>query len=418
MGDVFGRPGRDRFTKGRSSVSTIWSQSKSAPAPAEDLQSAVTALDWEWTTANTRYLTHDLHRYSGKFIPQIAAQAVELLTEPGDIVLDPMAGSGTTLVEAWRTSRTAIGFDLSPLAVMIARAKVQRIAPEALDDMLARLLGVVQYLGARESGQLGVPDFPMLEEAVSDALRDPRAADPWFVKWFQPRILSELLVLDAAIEQVGDGRARNLAQVALSEILRRSSNAHSGFPNVMFDRKASSKPSPAPAFARTLIAYAERTREILSFDNPEPSVELRDARYTGLAEASVDAIVSHPPYIGSIPYAEYGLISLKWLGADNRSLDRELMGGRRQSRDVVDRFESTYTEVLSEAHRVLRPSGGMFLMVGDPVVRGDVIDLAAMTREKAVAAGFAERATTTRRGMNRRANKMAHETLLFFEKPR
>ena len=40
---------------------------------------AVSTLDWEHLTADTQYLTHNIHRYSGKFIPQIAAQAIELL---------------------------------------------------------------------------------------------------------------------------------------------------------------------------------------------------------------------------------------------------------------------------------------------------------------------------------------------------
>lgn len=398
-------------------MSATSSESQATRWSSADLQSAVTALDWECALADTRYLTHELHRYSSKFIPQIAMQAVELLTQPGETVLDPMVGSGTTLVEAWRTSRRGIGFDLNPLAVLITRAKIQRIAPQALDDAVAHLLRVVDCLAEQDGEQLGMQDTSMFDVAASAALKDSRRTDPWFVKWFQPRVLSDLLVLDAAIAQVADERARNLALVALSESLRRSSNAHSGFPNVMFDRNAPPKPPPAPAFARTLVAYAERARELVTVDGAEPTVSLGDARSTALADESVDAIVSHPPYIGSVPYAEYCLVSLKWLGADNRALDGELLGGRRQSRDVIDRFQDMYSAVMVEAHRVLRPGRGMFLMVGDPVVRGVVVDLTEITREKAVSAGFVETAAKTRQGMNRRANKMAHETLLFFEKP-
>jgi len=398
-------------------MSTVSSQSRHTRGSFADLQSAVTALDWECALADTRYLTHDLHRYSSKFIPQIAMQAIELLTQPGEVVLDPMVGSGTTLVEAWCASRRGVGFDLNPLAVLITRAKIQRIAPKVLDETVAQLLRVVDCLGERNGGQLGMQETSMFDAAASAALEDPRRTDPWFVKWFQPQVLNDLLVLDAAIAQVGDERARGLALVALSENLRRSSNAHSGFPNVMFDRKAPPKPPPAPAFARTLVTYAERAQQLAAVDGPEPTVTLVDARSTGLADESVDAIVSHPPYIGSVPYAEYGLVSLKWLGADSRALDGELLGGRRQSRHVIDRFQAMYADVLVEAYRVLRPGRGMFLMVGDPVVRGVVVDLADITREKAGAAGFVETAARTRHGMNRRANKMAHETLLFFEKP-
>jgi hypothetical protein len=300
---------------------------------------------------------------------------------------------------------------------LITRSKVQRIAPEALNDAVEQLLRVVDCLGEQDGGQLRVQDTSMFDVAEAAALRDARRTDPWFMKWFQPRVLDDLLTLDAAIAQVPHERARDLAVIALSENLRRFSNAHSGFPNVMFDRNAPPKPAPGPAFARTLLASAESVRQLAAIDGPEPTVSLGDARSTGLADESVDAIVSHPPYIGSVPYAEYGLVSLKWLGVDSRALDGELLGGRRQSRDVVDRFQAMYSEVFAEAHRVLRAGRGMFLMVGDPVVRGVVIDLAEITREKAVTAGFVETASKTRHGVNRRANKMAHETLLFFEKP-
>ena len=57
-----------------------------------------------------------------------------------------------------------------------------------------------------------------------------------------------------------------------------------------------------------------------------------------MANDSVDAVISHPPYVGSIPYAEYGALSLRWLGFDPKQLDRQLTGGRRQSREVVERF--------------------------------------------------------------------------------
>lgn len=396
-------------------MSVTTSKPKALRVATAGLQTTVSALDWECALADTRYLTHGLHRYSSKFIPQIAAQAIELLTQPGEIVLDPMAGSGTTLVEAWRASRLATGFDLNPLAVVIARAKVQPISPQEIDDMVEQLLRVVDRLG-NPSNRRPRTRKTMFDIALSAALEDRRRTDPWFVKWFQPHVLSDLLILDAAIGQVGDERARNLARVALSENLRRCSNAHSGFPNVMFDKKAQTKPSPAPAFARTLVAYAKCVRELSTFDGPEPTMNLGDARNTKLADESVDAIVSHPPYIGSVPYAEYGLVNLKWLGVDHRELDGELLGGRRQSRDVIDRFVLMYSDVLAEAYRVLRPGRGLFLMVGDPVVKGSIVDLAAITRETALAAGFVETATRRRRGINRRANKMAHETLLFFQK--
>src|SRR5690606_8304059 len=135
-----------------------------------------------------------------------------------------------------------------------------------------------------------------------------------------------------------------------------------------------------------------------------------------IASNSIDAIITHPPYIGSIPYAEYGSLSLKWLGYNPKELDKSLTGGQRQSKDVVARFYDQYGQTLKEAHRVLKPTGMCFLLVGDPVVKGTQVDLAAMTLELARKARLELISTHTRHGMNRRANLMNHETLLFFRK--
>src|SRR5580658_9993158 len=79
---------------------------------------------WEYSEAETQLFTHNIHRYSGKFIPQIASRAISLLTSPGEFVVDPYCGSGTTLLESVLLGRRALGIDLSPLAVLIARTKV------------------------------------------------------------------------------------------------------------------------------------------------------------------------------------------------------------------------------------------------------------------------------------------------------
>ena len=58
---------------------------------------------------DTTYLTHGIHPYPAKFIPQIPRHFIKTQTEPGDVVLDPFAGSGTALVESAMLSRHSIG---------------------------------------------------------------------------------------------------------------------------------------------------------------------------------------------------------------------------------------------------------------------------------------------------------------------
>jgi hypothetical protein len=60
--------------------------------------------------------------YWGNFIPQIPHQMMRRYTRPGDWVIDPFVGSGTTLIEARRLGRNCLGVELQPPIVAHARA--------------------------------------------------------------------------------------------------------------------------------------------------------------------------------------------------------------------------------------------------------------------------------------------------------
>jgi len=64
--------------------------------------------------------THAFYRYPARFSPVFARACIEHLSDPGDTVLDPYMGGGTTVVESLLTGRRAIGSDLNELAVFIA----------------------------------------------------------------------------------------------------------------------------------------------------------------------------------------------------------------------------------------------------------------------------------------------------------
>jgi DNA modification methylase len=68
-------------------------------------------------------LTHNFYRYPARFSPEFANSAIKSFSNPGDIVLDPYMGGGTTIVEAIALGRRAYGSDLNPLAVFVTRAK-------------------------------------------------------------------------------------------------------------------------------------------------------------------------------------------------------------------------------------------------------------------------------------------------------
>jgi len=382
------------------------------------LPEKVASLDWNCWEAETQYLTHAIHRYSGKFIPQIARQAVELVTEPGEVVLDPYCGSGTTLLECLLSNRRSIGVDLNPLAVLISHVKTTPIEEKTIQDFVVQtedyLASVFDHTGSLFGSSQNTP-----YDARGEAKKDWRYTDPWFNKWFQKETLCELICIHQKLIHETNVHCRNIGLLAFSDILRKCSNAHHSYPNVMFDKTSKQVPAAVPEFLRRLKEVSSAVVELWSvLKGPVllPRVILGDARALPIPDSSIDSIVTHPPYIGSIPYAEYGLLSLVWLGHDPRKLDFQLTGGRRQSPRVVERFKEGFADMLCEAGRVLKPGKIMALLVGNPLVKGNRVDLAEMAKSLAPRAGFHCVVAHTRAGTNRRANLMGEESLLFFQR--
>jgi len=66
------------------------------------------------------WATHN-PQYRGNFAPQIARNVIEMYSEKGDDILDPMVGGGTTLIEARLLCRNALGLDINPEAIELCR---------------------------------------------------------------------------------------------------------------------------------------------------------------------------------------------------------------------------------------------------------------------------------------------------------
>jgi hypothetical protein len=83
-----------------------------------------------------RGLTHGFYKYPARFSPVFVQTAIDVLTKPGDLVLDPHVGGGTTLVEALAAGRHAVGVDISSLAEFVARVKCTVYSENELDVLV------------------------------------------------------------------------------------------------------------------------------------------------------------------------------------------------------------------------------------------------------------------------------------------
>lgn len=88
--------------------------------------------------------------YAGAFAPRLPQFFIEALTEPGEIVLDPFCGRGTTPLQACASGRPAIGADRSPLAWLLTSAKLSAPSSRALLRRIEDLEADMFYADADE----------------------------------------------------------------------------------------------------------------------------------------------------------------------------------------------------------------------------------------------------------------------------
>ena len=135
-----------------------------------------------------RGLTHGFYKYPARFSPTFARAAIETFTRPGQLVLDPHVGGGTSLVEARALGRQAVGVDISPLAEFVARVKCivfSEAELETLEAWAARVPRVVdihcrsiEFSEYAELGYYKHLDHPSrwrlrkaIEQALASAIR-------------------------------------------------------------------------------------------------------------------------------------------------------------------------------------------------------------------------------------------------------
>jgi len=324
----------------------------------KEADALVRALDVGGTSEEAaRRLTHGFHSYPAKMHPLTARRALGLLAVKDATVLDPFCGSGTVLVEALRRGARAVGVDASPLAVLVARAKVAVPAPPRLADRARRIAALVVQEGkaARRAGYEPPP---------------PRAASQALRTWFAPHVLRELEALARAIEAEPDETLAPLFTAILSSILVKMSKRESDSAGRATERRLARGMA-----ARLFAARAEELAtglQALARDapsgTPAAKVELGDARRVPLGDHTVDAIVTSPPYAGTYDYLEQHALRLTFLGVAGARFEEREMGARRSFSDVrrgLATWEQDFGRALAEMRRVLRPGGRAILLVGD-----------------------------------------------------
>lgn len=253
--------------------------------------------------AFTRNMTLPVHRwfrYSAGFSAAWAETVIQKAQENGPAaILDPFAGSGTTLLAAQAQGADAIGFETHPLVRRIAEAKL------AWDN---------------DGNEFERRAHVVLGQSIPCVWRDPPAL---LAKIYPPATLATLLGLRHSIEELreGDG-VDDLLWLALIAILRACSPVGTAQWQYVLPNKSKAKAAdPITAFSAQICVMAQDMRE-MSLSKADIKVLPSDARTAASVEAnSIDLVLTSPPYPNNYDYADATRIEMTFLGEIERWAD-------------------------------------------------------------------------------------------------
>ena len=316
--------------------------------------------DWDFKGANTKYMTHGLHPYPAKMIPQIIRRLLRRHSSKGDVVLDPFCGSGGVLVEARLASLHSIGLDINPLACLLSEVKSNPISSEVLKKHWLKLRykigNEIRSFKFREIEDIELPDFSGTNINY----------------WFKPSTMKELAIIRSYLEINSEDNIRRFFDVPFSHTVRDVSGTRKGefklyripddkwnrySPNVfnIFIKHVEDSIKKMDKFYEKCNkevyskVFIADTRKMFTKDFPTRANEL-------LLKKAPKIIVTSPPYGDSrttVAYGQFSRLSSLWLDFEKEmekdmimNVDKTSLGG--DPKHITKHYIPTLNQTLED----------------------------------------------------------------------
>jgi len=287
------------------------------------LLDGLTSLNRLIPSSQTTSYTHGIHRYVAKFMPQYPNLIIRLLSKENDIVLDPMCGSGTTLVEALLNGRQALGIDIDPLSRLISKVATTPLSEKKIQNLF-NWWAIV----SKNRHKIKPKNYDL--ELV-----------PNHKLWFRDDVLVSIFFLRDEINKIKDKDSKDTMKIALSKIIKEVSNAdpRDAMPEINHEHPINEEAdvfdSFAKSFEKSLSKISKFTKRIKSFKGIKAKIVGTDAKKIKLDDNSVDLIMTSPPYAYAMDYGrihKLNMFTVLGISADElRDLSREYVGTDRVS---------------------------------------------------------------------------------------
>ncbi len=291
------------------------------------------------TNTSTPLRTRRVHAYAASFGDELAHELISGATKPGALVLDPFVGAGTTLVQAGRLGRDAIGIDVDPVACLITRVLTTAYSFAELETLEASVIGklaeVEKELAPHVLDPAGLKPGQVFSVNGYDASIPPLAQVEF---WFAPVQRATIAVLLAVAQSYRVKRLRNIVELAISSaIVHKWPNTlsqamdldHSRPHRVVRDDL--SLEAQVKIFRKSFLTILGvlRANAVMKNVRPQSRVIQGDSVLTlrRLKADSVDYILTSPPYFNAIDYPRAHQFPHWWLWPSKIGLARELYVG-------------------------------------------------------------------------------------------
>lgn len=335
-----------------------------------------------------------IHPFPARMAPGIALDALGESTSPLR-VLDPMAGSGTVLAVARAKGHHAIGIDLDPLSVLLAGVWTRSVHPKTVSNKAEEVLRRARAM------------FRSLPVGRAYPTRCDEETRKFLQYWFDDYARRQLAALATAVRRVRNEVVRDALWCAFSRLIITKSSGASLAMDLSHSRPHKKyQRAPVKPFSRFLEAVKAVVSNCPNASSgpvgPAAISIYGDARNLKIKSASIDLVLTSPPYLNAIDYMRCSKFTLVWMGysiAHLRKIRAESVGteaslesatktmwvqalikqlglaNKLSSRDhgLLARYAFDMGDALAEAHRVLKPGGRAVYVVGDSTVRGTFI---------------------------------------------
>ena len=345
-------------------------------------------------------LIHKIHGFAAKFPPELPRYFIKKLTEPGDVVLDPMVGSGTTIIESMLLNRKGVGVDIGPLSLLQSKVKSTICDPTLL-------LTYAKNISNDVTVKMMEKGYPKKEDDLDEYLKDYDADTiKFFSYWFLPKTSAELSLLVKRIAEVDSIPIQNALKIAFSSIIIRKSAGVSlarDLTHTRPHRDLDKKPDKViPSFVKAVENITDAYRELEKIIDcpPVPTIIEGDAKSLSIKNESVKLIVTSPPYANALDYMRAHKFSLSWLGYRIKTLSSlrgKFIGSERQGESInvglksidsslerISKVDNRRAKIIAkyfkemdssikEMRRVLECGGCVVIVVGPSTSRGNKI---------------------------------------------